>query len=245
MRSFAQLFLSLDETNKTNEKIKVLQNYFNCVPDSDKMHMLALFTGRMPKRQINATLVRNWAIEASHIPAWLFEESYHVVGDLAETMALLMPRNTEGSNKTLTEWIAEINLLDDKTEDEKKAWLLASWAMLDSQERFVFNKLLTGGFRVGVSQSLVIKALAEVSGVEAPTLTHRIMGNWRPETYQYEQLIAEQNAEDDISRPYPFFLAYPIQETSEQQKSADELKAALGDEAGWQAEWKWDGIRAQ
>ena len=94
MKAFAQLFLSLDETNKTNEKVKVLKDYFNCVPDTDKMHMLALFTGRKPKRQINSTLVRTWAIEASNIPAWLFEESYHVVGDLAETMALLMPQNT-------------------------------------------------------------------------------------------------------------------------------------------------------
>ena len=104
-------FFRLDETNKTNEKVKVLKDYFISVPDTDKMHMLALFTGRKPKRQINSTLVRNWAIEASNIPAWLFEESYHVVGDLAETMALLMPQNTAGSNKTLTEWIAEINTL--------------------------------------------------------------------------------------------------------------------------------------
>ncbi len=245
MKAFAQLFLSLDETNKTNEKVKVLKDYFNAVPDTDKMHMLALFTGQRGKRQINATLVRNWAIEASHIPVWLFEESYQVVGDLAETMALLMPQNTGGSNKTLTEWIAEINALADKTEEEKKAWLLASWAMLDSQERFVFNKLLTGGFRVGVSQNLVIKALADISGLDAPTLTHRIMGNWVPETYQYTELVQQQGAADDISRPYPFFLAYPIQETSEKQKSAAELNIALGDESEWQAEWKWDGIRAQ
>jgi len=245
MRSFAQLFLSLDETNKTNEKVKVLKNYFNSVPDSDKMHMLALFAGRKPKRQINSTLVRNWAIEASGIPAWLFEESYHVVGDLAETMALLMPQHRGNSSKTLTDWIAEINALGNKTEEEKKLWLIESWAMLDSSERFVFNKLLTGGFRVGVSQSLVIKALAEISGIEAATLTHRIMGSWMPETYSYSQLMQDQDASDDISRPYPFFLAYPVQETSEKQKSADELKTALGDEADWQAEWKWDGIRAQ
>src|SRR5258708_3750685 len=175
MKAFAQLFLSLDETNKTNEKVKVLKDYLTDVPDTDKMHMLALFAGRLPKRQINSTLVRNWAIEASGIPVWLFEESYHVVGDLAETMALLMPQSTNSSSKTLTEWIAEINSLADKTEEEKKSWLLNSWAMLDSQERFVFNKLLTGGFRVGVSQNLVIKALAEISGIEAPVLTHRIM----------------------------------------------------------------------
>ena len=245
MKAFAQLFLSLDETNKTNEKVKILKDYFNSVPDTDKMHMLALFSGRKPKRQINSTLVRNWAIEASNIPAWLFEESYHVVGDLAETMALLMPQNLGNSHKTLTDWIAEINALGDKTEDEKKRWLLDSWAMLDSSERFVFNKLLTGSFRVGVSQSLVVKALADLTGIEAPALTHRIMGNWMPETYSYTQLVQEQSALDDISRLYPFFLAYPIQETSEKQKTADELKAALGDEKEWQAEWKWDGIRAQ
>jgi DNA ligase-1 len=245
MKAFAQLFLSLDETNKTNEKVKVLKDYLTDVPDTDKMHMLALFAGRLPKRQINSTLVRNWAIEASGIPVWLFEESYNVVGDLAETMALLMPQSTNSSSKTLTEWIAEINSLANKTEEEKKSWLLNSWAMLDSQERFVFNKLLTGGFRVGVSQNLVIKALAEISGIEAPILTHRIMGNWQPENYQYSQLIQEKDASDDISRPYPFFLAYPIQETSEKQKSAEELKDSLGDAGEWQAEWKWDGIRAQ
>ncbi|PAW92600.1 ATP-dependent DNA ligase [Mucilaginibacter sp. MD40] len=245
MKAFAQLFLSLDETNKTNEKVKVLKNYFATVPDTDKMHMLALFTGRRPKRQINATLIRHWAIEASNIPAWLFEESYHVVGDLAETMSLLMPENESSSSKTLTEWIAEINALADKTEAEKKDWLLTSWAMLDSQERFVFNKLLTGSFRIGVSQNLVVKALADVTGIEAPALTHRIMGKWMPENYTFDQLVQEQTASDDISRPYPFFLAYPIQETSERQKSAADVEASLGDAEQWQAEWKWDGIRAQ
>ena len=245
MKAFAQLFLSLDETNKTNEKVNVLKQYFRSVPDTDKMHMLALFSGRKPKRQINSTLVRNWAIEASHIPSWLFEESYHVVGDLAETMALLMPGDESSSSKTLTEWIAEINGLGNKAEEEKKTWLLASWAMLDSQERFVFNKLLTGSFRVGVSSNLVIKALADVTNIDAPTLTHRIMGSWMPETYTYAQLTQEQDAADDISRPYPFFLAYPIQETSEKQKSPEELKTALGNEQEWQAEWKWDGIRSQ
>jgi len=245
MRNFAQLFLSLDETNKTNEKVKVLKDYFNGVPDSDKMHMLALFTGRMPKRQINSTLVRTWAIEASKIPAWLFGESYQVVGDLAETMALLLPRPTGTSSKALTEWVEEINGLADKTEEQKKLWLMDSWAMLDSSERFVFNKLLTGSFRVGVSQNLVIKALSEISGLDAPTLTHRIMGKWMPDTYTYAQFIQSQGAADDISRPYPFFLAYPIQETSEKQKSAAELRIELGEETEWQAEWKWDGIRSQ
>ena len=245
MKAFAQLFLSLDETNKTNEKVKVLKDYFNCVPDTDKMHMLALFTGRKPKRQINSTLIRTWAMEASNIPVWLFEESYQVVGDLAETMSLLMPEGSEGSDKSLTEWIAEINTLGDKTEEQRKLWLMDSWAMLNAQERFVFNKILTGSFRVGVSQNLVIKALSEVSGLDAATLTHRIMGSWQPEIYLFKQLVQDQDATDDISRPYPFFLAYPIQETSEKQRSVEEVQGALGDAENWQAEWKWDGIRAQ
>jgi len=246
MKAFAQLFLSLDETNKTNEKVKVLKDYLNNVPDSDKMHMLALFTGRKPKRVINATQIRTWANVVTGIPIWLFEESYHIVGDLAETMALLLPQNTaSSSDKTLTDWIAELNSLSAKTEEERKLWLTDAWAILDTQERFVFNKLLTGSFRVGVSQNLVIKALADISGLDAATLTHRIMGNWMPDTYSYEQLTQKGDASDDVSRPYPFFLAYPIQETSDQQKSADELKVTLGEAGEWQAEWKWDGIRAQ
>jgi DNA ligase-1 len=245
MKAFAQLFQALDETNKTNEKVAILKNYFNCVPDADKMNMLALFTGRKPKRPINSTLVRQYALEASAIPGWLFEESYHVVGDLAETMALLMPAGEGGSSKTLTEWINEINTLSSKTEEERKEWLINAWSILDVQERFVFNKLLTGSFRVGVSSSLVIKALADVTGLAAPALTHRLMGSWMPDTYTYSQLTEEQHAGDDISRPYPFFLAYPIQETSVVQKSAEELQSALGEATEWQAEWKWDGIRAQ
>jgi len=245
MKAFAQLFTSLDETNKTNEKVKVLKNYFNCVPDTDKMHMLALFSGRKPKRQINATQFRTWAIEASNIPAWLFEESYHVVGDLAETVALLLPDHGNSSNKTLTEWIGEINALNNMPEVEKHDWLTRSWAMLDAQERFVFNKILTGSFRVGVSQNLVIKALADVAELDAATITHRMMGNWMPETYLYEELVHTDTALEDVSRPYPFFLAYPVQETSEKQKSPEAMQTLLGNADEWQAEWKWDGIRAQ
>lgn len=246
MKAFAQLFLSLDETNKTNEKVKVLKDYFNCVPDTDKMHMLALFTGRKPKRTINSTQFRLWALEALNLPAWLFEESYHVVGDLAETIALLFPQNNEtGSSKTLTEWIAEINNLVNYTEDERRSWLQQSWQILDTQERFVFNKILTGSFRVGVSQNLVIKAIADIAQLDAAVLTHRIMGNWMPENYTFADLIQPGKESEDISRPYPFFLAYPIQETSEKQKTAEDLQNTLGNAADWQAEWKWDGIRAQ
>ena len=245
MRSFAKLFSSLDETNKTNEKVRVLKDYFLNVADEDKIQTLALFTGRKPRRQINATLVKTWAMEMAHIPGWLFEESYHVVGDLGETIALLLPRAQQTQDKSLSEWIAEINSLSSLTEGEKKDWLISSWSSMDQQERFVFNKILTGSFRVGVSQSLIIKALAEISGLEAQVLTHRIMGNWDPATFSYSQLVQEVDGSEDISRPYPFYLAYAIQETSDKAKSAEEINEALGDVSNWQAEWKWDGIRAQ
>jgi len=245
MKDFARLFADLDETNKTNEKVAVLKNYFTAVADDDKIHTLALFTGRKPKRQINATLVKLWAIEMANIPQWLFEESYLVVGDLGETIALLLPETKGTNEKSLAEWIADVNSLGSLTEEERKQWLISSWGVLSRQERFVFNKILTGSFRVGVSQSLIIKALSEVSGLDAATLTHRIMGNWSPDSFSFHDLLQEQDASDDASRPYPFCLAYAIQETSDKQKTADEIEADLGAPSNWQAEWKWDGIRAQ
>jgi len=245
MKAFAQLFSSLDETNKTNEKVRVLKEYFSSVSDADKIHTLALFTGRKPKRQINSTFVKAYAIEIAKIPQWLFEESYSVVGDLGETIALLLPKNTSSQDKSLASWIAEINALSKLNEDERKSWLTNSWAQMDQQERFVFNKILTGSFRVGVSQSLIIKALSEISGLSPQVLTHRIMGNWDPDSFSYTQLMQEEDGSEDASRPYPFYLAYAIQETSDQSKSAEEMEQILGDPNAWQAEWKWDGIRAQ
>ncbi len=245
MKEFAKLFVDLDETNKTNEKVGVLKRYFTAVSDGDKIQTLALFTGRKPKRQINATQIRTWAIELAEIPVWLFEESYQVVGDLGETMALLLPEQTSAQDKTLSDWIREINEIAIFTEDQKKHWLTQSWLSMNRQERFVFNKILTGSFRVGVSQSLIIKALSEISGLPPPVLTHRIMGNWDPAKFSFQELMQGEDASDDISRPYPFYLAYAIQETSDKSVSADEIEAALGKPATWQAEWKWDGIRAQ
>jgi DNA ligase 1 len=245
MKSFAQLFSRLDETNKTNEKVQILKEYFSSVSDEDKIQTLALFTGRKPKRQINSTQIKGWSMEMTHIPQWLFEESYQVVGDLAETIALLLPKGDETQNKPLHEWIAEINLLSKLSEDERKQWLLTSWLSMDQQERFVFNKILTGSFRVGVSQNLIIKALSDLSGLKTSVLTHRIMGNWDPKTFNYQDLIHPIDGSEDISRPYPFYLAYAIQETSSQSKTAEEIETALGDTSNWQAEWKWDGIRAQ
>ncbi len=245
MRDFAALFSSLDETNKTSVKVAILKEYFLTVDERDRIYTLALFTGRRPKRQISSTQVKRWAMELAQIPEWLFEESYQIVGDLSETIALLIPSSESGSDRRLSEWIQEINALRDADDEYKHAWLLKSWGSLSKDEIFVFNKILMGSFRVGVSQSLVIKALAELSGLEAAVLTHRIMGNWHPETMNMHDLLQEHDVSDDYSRPYPFFLAYPVQESSERSKTAEDVRLALGDEDDWQAEWKWDGIRSQ
>nr|MBC7612334.1 ATP-dependent DNA ligase [Pseudopedobacter sp.] len=245
MKAFAQLFLSLDETNKTNEKVKVIKDYLLAVSDEDKIQMLALFTGRKPKRPINSTKLKEWALELSQIPDWLFRESYDVVGDLAETLSLLLPESKNRENKSLSAWIQEINKIRKLNDEFKKSWLLNSLNKMTRQEKFVFFKLLTGSFRVGVSQNLVVKALSEIANLEPATLTHRIMGNWEPATFSYQDLVAEEDGTSDISRPYPFFLAYPIQETSEKHKTIEELQNELGNADDWQAEFKWDGIRAQ
>jgi DNA ligase-1 len=235
MKNFAALFSSLDQTNKTKAKVGILKDYFNKVSDKDKIWTLALFSGRKPKRPVNTTLLKNWAIETSEIPAWLFDESYHVAGDLAETISLLLPFPEYTSDKSLSEWIKFIIIIGELSEEEKKEKILQAWNELTQQEKFVFNKLLTGSFRVGVSQSLVVQALAELTGIDKSILAHRFMGNWNPEEITFDQLIHQENSMDDVSRPYPFFLAHPVDGGPEK----------LGDEEEWQAEWKWDGIRAQ
>lgn len=245
MKHFANLFARLDETNKTTEKVAALKEYFSLVSDADKIHTLALFTGRRPKRQINTTLVKTYAMEMAQIPQWLFEESYQVVGDLGETISLLLPPPETTNNTSLSDWMAEIKNLASFNEEQRKSWLQKSWKSLSRQERLVFNKVLGGSFRIGVSHNLIIKSLSELYNIDSAVLTHRLMGAWDPFTLPFSELIAPENTADDASRPYPFFLAYAIQETSDQSRSADDLREALGEASLWQAEWKWDGIRAQ
>jgi DNA ligase-1 len=235
MKLFARLFEGLDQTNKTNEKVELLKNYFSEADDADKVWALALLSGRRPKRQVNTTLLKNWAIESGQIATWLFDECYHVVGDLAETISLLLPRAEQASEESLTEWMAFLKTLEKQDEVQKKTSILTAWDQLQPQERLVFTKLITGSFRIGVSQSLVVKALAELTDTEASVLTHRIMGNWKPDETTFTELLSSDEQPIHLSRPYPFYLAYAIE---------DDLQT-LGKPNEWQAEWKWDGIRSQ
>jgi len=234
MKRFAALFTQIDETTKTSRKVTSLTDYFQSAPDTDKLWTVALFTGRRPKRAITATKLREWAAEAAEIPLWLFEESYGVVGDLAETISLILPDAKKHEDRTLTNWIKELKHLSTLDEDQRKTGILQAWSVLPSKERFLFTKLLTGGFRIGVSAKLITRALAQATGQDEAALTHRLMGKWTPETTTWHDLIEADDPAADLSRPYPFYLAYGLEDID-----------ALGDPTHWHAERKWDGIRGQ
>jgi DNA ligase-1 len=235
MKEFAALFSKLDQTNKTKDKLEYLKNYFLGSSDSDKLWTLALFCQRRPKRTVTASQLRQWCQEEGKIPTWLFDECYHTVGDLAETISLLLPASATVSDLSLTQWISWLKGLSNESEESKKNAVKNAWRQLGREERFVFNKLITGGFRVGVSQNLVTQALAAAFNMEKSEVAHRIMGNWEPDRITFEELILANNLKDDLSRPYPFCLANPIESTI----------TRLGDIGQWQCEWKWDGIRGQ
>ncbi|MEM8822286.1 MAG: ATP-dependent DNA ligase [Pseudomonadota bacterium] len=235
MRRFAALFTALDQTTKTSRKTAALAEYFGEAADADRVWTIALLSGRRPKRTVTVTRLAEWAAEVAGLPDWLFRASYDVVGDLAETIHLLLPAPSGESDRSLSDWINDIRALAQAEEPQKRDAILAAWDQLGGAERFVFNKLITGGFRVGVSQKLMTRALAQATGIEEAELAHRIMGNWSPETTSYEALILAPDPEADLSRPYPFCLAYGIEDRPE----------VLGEPADWMAEWKWDGIRGQ
>ena len=235
MKQFAALFTQLDQTTKTLQKVAALKDYFQRVDDQDRLWAIALLAHRRPKRTVKTTLLRVWAAELANIPSWLFEESYHIVGDLAETIALLLPAPKQEQDQSLTYWIGQIKGLEKAEDEQKKATVLEAWSSMDYAERFVFNKLITGGFRVGVSQKLVTRAIAQFEDLEENIVAHRMMGNWTPDSVSYEALIRAENPADNISRPYPFYLAYALE-----QEPKD-----LGAPQDWQVERKWDGIRGQ
>jgi len=236
MKAFADLYVELDSTTKTNEKVDALKRYFLAAEPADTAWAVHFLIGRRPKRLIETRKVVEWAIEEAEIPEWLFGESYQAVGDLAETISLLLPTPAASTTESLRYWVEE-RLLPLRQQDDatRKESLVGAWREMNERQRFVWNKLITGEFRVGVSQNLVVRALAEASGVDSAVLFHRLMGNWEPTPDFARQMLAKEAPEADVSRPYPFCLAHPLEGEVE----------ALGDIAEWLAEWKWDGIRSQ
>ena len=239
MKAFAALYTALDETTATNEKVAALVRYFASAPPADAAWAIHFLIGRRPKRLIRSANLRDWAVTEAELPDWLFEESYQAVGDIAETISLLLPEPSPTGthpDQSLRYWVEERLLpLRDLDDPEQRAALVGAWRELGGRERYVWNKLITGAFRVGASARLVVRALATVSGIEDEVIAHRLMGAWEPTPELYERLVGSDTADADQSRPYPFYLAYPLEQPLD----------ALGQPGEWQAEWKWDGIRAQ
>jgi DNA ligase-1 len=236
VREFARLFTEIDRTTRTNDKVEAMTAYFARADAADAAWAVYFLSGGRPKRLIPVRRLSSWAMELAHVPEWLFDECYDAVGDLAETITLLLPPASRCVEHSLHEWIEERVLpLAKLSEEAQRASIVESWSALDGAERFVWNKLITGGFRVGVSHQLVVRALSRASGVDEGTIAHRLTGHWIPTPDAYRALITPDTRDADRSRPYPFFLAYPLEGSLEE----------LGDVHEWQLEWKWDGIRAQ
>ncbi|MCO6149230.1 ATP-dependent DNA ligase [Flavobacterium sp. NRK1] len=235
MKNFAELIKTLDSSNKTSVKVDALTEYFRNAGDTDKVWTIAILSHRRPPRPVNTNLLRTWAAELANIPLWLFEESYHIVGDLAETIALVIPATKNQSDKSLTEFVKEMIALKKKPDNEKRDYLHTNWLALNYYERFVFTKLITGSFRIGVSQKLMTRALSKATGVDEDILAYKLMGEWNPDTITFQSLVLDEKAEDMHSKPYPFYLAYAIEGEPED----------LGNVEDWSAEHKWDGIRSQ
>ena len=251
MRAFADLYVRLDETTSSNAKLAAMAEYFRCAPPDDAAWAVYFLAGGKPRQLVPVKVLRDFAQQASEMPPWLVEECYQSVGDMAETIALLVPPASEAAlarDEGLGRWMEERLLpLRGMAPAEVIVRLQTWWAELDRQGRFVCGKLITGNFRVGVSRLLVTRALAAASGVDAKRIAQRLVGytdiSHHPRAADFLHLVADDADSEADTRssihPYPFFLAQSL------QLPADRFAAEIGPPQDWLIEWKWDGIRAQ
>jgi DNA ligase-1 len=233
MHSFARLFQAIDETNRTSGKVAAMAAYFRTAPAADAAWALYFLTGRRPKSLVKRAMIRQAALELSGLPDWLFEECREATGDGSEVIARIIPAGPGlPEDASFSEWI-ELHVLGLSGLDDpsQSALLKESWMMLNPDERFVYNKLITGAWRVGVSKELVLRAAAQAREIDVPKMAHQLMGPWEPTEAFWEGLAESITVP---SQPYPFCLAHPVDDPP-----------SLGDPAEWFFEWKWDGIRAQ
>ncbi|WP_186166520.1 ATP-dependent DNA ligase [Burkholderia gladioli] len=249
MKRFAALYAALDATTSTQVKLEALIAYFSAAEPEDAAWASYFLAGGKPRQSVPTRLLAQCARDRAGLPDWLFEESYQAVGDLAETIAHVLPPATRASSLGLAQWIeTRVLTLRGSEPEALRERLVGYWDELDWSERFLLTKLIGGGFRVGVSRQLVVRALAAVAGVDHKRIAQRMVG-WTdsrqaPDAARYLRLIATEpqgdavavaTHESDLGLPYPFFLAHPLQ--------AD--PATLGPIGDWLVEWKWDGIRTQ
>ncbi|MBK5519475.1 ATP-dependent DNA ligase [Pseudomonas sp. TH10] len=247
MKTFAELYAELDATTSSNAKLAAMQNYFAQAAPQDAAWAVYFLSGGRPRQLVPARVLRELAVAYSGLSPWLFEESYQAVGDLAETISLVLPESSHSSDAGLAVWIEEKLLpLRGETPEALALALPALWSQLDRSSLMLCIKLITGSFRVGVSKLLVTRALASMAGLDSKRVAQRLVGytdlSNRPSAASYLKLIAPESTDEHAQRggqPYPFFLAHAL------SQPVDQFEALLGPASQWQIEWKWDGIRAQ
>ena len=248
MKAFADLYARLDASTSSNAKLAALQDYFRETGSADAAWAVFFLCGGRPRQLVPTKVLRELAIQASDLPEWLFEECYQAVGDLAETISLLLPPSDHTSTEGLATWVEDKLLpLRGLDPEEMIPRLLPLLQQLDRLSQLVCIKLITGSFRVGVSKLLVTRALAALTDIDPKRIAQRLVGytdlSARPTAASIQRLIAAVSTsgedERDAGQPYPFFLAHSL------QISTDKFATQIGPPGDWQIEWKWDGIRAQ
>ncbi|UZE19231.1 ATP-dependent DNA ligase [Pseudomonas sp. B21-054] len=247
MKAFAELYAELDATTSSNAKLAAMQGYFTQAPPQDAAWAVYFLSGGRPRQLVPVKILRELAVQVSGLSLWLFEESYQAVGDLAETISLVLPESPHSSDEGLALWIEEKLLpLRGESPEVLAQRLPALWAQLDRPSLMLCIKLITGSFRVGVSKLLVTRALAGMVGLDSKRVAQRLVGytdlSHRPTAAGYLKLIAAESDDEHAQRggqPYPFFLAHALSQPLEQ------FDTLLGPASDWLVEWKWDGIRAQ
>ena len=248
MKQFAALYRELDASTSNLVKQAALQRYLQAAAPEDAAWAVYFLAGGRPRQLVPTKLLRLLAQQAAGLPEWLFDESYEAVGDLAETLSLLLPPPTEAHDLGLATWIEQHLLpLRGMPPEQLSDALRAQWRQLAPEERLVYFKLITGAFRVGVSRLQVTQVLATISGLDPKRIAQRLMGythiTGRPGAADFAALIAPESSGEQerqtSGQPYPFFLAHPFALPLEQ------FDAVLGPPSQWLIEWKWDGIRAQ
>lgn len=247
MKAFATLYSRLDATTSSNAKLAAMRDYFREADPADAAWAVYFLAGGRPRQLVPTRVLRETAMQAAGLPEWLFEESYQAVGDMAETISLLMSEAEHSSEDGLAVWMQDRLLpLRGLPPEELAERLPALWAQLDRLSLMVCIKLITGAFRVGVSKLLVTRALASLADLDPKRVAQRLVGytdlSHRPSAEGYRALIAEESEHEHAQRggqPYPFFLAHAL------QAPVDTFDTLLGAPDNWFIEWKWDGIRAQ
>jgi DNA ligase-1 len=247
MKAFAELYARLDATTSSNTKLAAMRNYFASAAPQDAAWAVYFLSGGRPRQLVPTKLLREQAMSLGRLPEWLFEESYQAVGDLAETLSLLLPLAEHSSDQGLAVWMEEKLLpLRGLPPEELAERLPTFWAQLDRISLMVCIKLITGSFRVGVSKLLVTRALAAMADIDSKRVAQRLVGytdlSHRPSAEGFLKLIAAESDDEHAQRggqPYPFFLAHAL------QQPVDQFEQLIGPVENWQVEWKWDGIRAQ